>query len=1156
MEEKTKGFGLSTLAVNNRKTVFLIAIVIILGGIGAYMSMPKENFPELQIPEIYVGIAKPGSSPEYMSEKIGKTIEKELGGIKYVDEINTNSVHGYTTIRIKFDFKMSADKALQKVKDAVDNARTESSFPDLPVEPNIFELDPSQMPIMNINLQGDDAAKLKEIAETLEDRIEDLPEISDVDIRGIQEQEMRVDLDPIKAQAVNVTIEDVQNAINAEHQSIPGGELLMDGIRKTVRVDGEFKNADELKRIIVKQDDYLPVYLEDIADVRFANGDTTSYAREFGKPVVMLDIKKQGGQNLLDAADKIDKILEEAQADGTIPASVKVSITGDQSTNTEEMVSNLLNSIIFGILLVVGVLLFFLGLRNALFVGVAIPLSMLMSFLILNTMGVTLNVMVLFSLVLALGMLVDNGIVTVENIYRHMSEGKTATQAVIIGVGEIAMPIIASTATTLAAFIPLAIWPGIMGEFMKYLPITLIIVLGSSLFVALVINPVLAATYMKVTTKKPRTKRVVITSMILLGLGMVLTVMGVITLANLLIAAGVFTLLNVFILLPGAERFQNGFLPKLEAAYERFLTYALNGKRPRAFFLGTVGLLFLSFLLMAVFPPKVDFFPVNEPNYVNIFISHPIGTDINVTNETTLEVERRLYGKDGILEEYLADTSGIPEDKRLIRSIISQVGEGTSDPMAGVSMGNTPHKARITVNFTEFQHRRGIKTSDVLNKIQTNLKDQFPADVEISVSKEENGPPQGPPINIEVTGKGEYKSLIAEAEKIKAYLEDQKVDGVEKLKLNVQANRPEIPIVVDREQARKLNASTYQVAMAIRKALLGQDVTTYTKGDESYDLVIRFNKSNRENFDALLDQRLIFRNNKGQLLNIPIRSIVEDPKEIASFTGVVRKDQIPLVTVSSNVTEGFNPNEVVDSLKVKMEDYVKAGNLAEGVDYKFTGQQEEQEKEMAFLSNALLIAVFLILIIIVAQFNSYSMPTVIMLTVVLSLIGVLLGLLITRQNFVIMMTMIGVISLAGVVVNNAIVLIDYTNQVRKKRREELGLGEFEQLPYDEIVKAAIEGGRTRLRPVLLTAITTILGLIPLAVGFNIDFFTLISDYNPNIYIGGDNNIFFAPLSWAIIYGLTFATFLTLVIIPSLYLLMYRLKLWIYKLFNWEMRSNI
>lgn len=1155
MEKETKGFGLSTLAVNNRKTVFLIAAIIILGGILSYNSMPKENFPELQIPEIYVGIAKPGSSPQYMSEKIAKTVEKEIGGVKLVDEINTSSVHGYTTIRVKFDFKMPVDKALQKVKDAVDNARAKSDFPTLPVEPNIFEMDPSDMPIMNINLRGDDPVLLKDIAEELEDQIEDLQEISEVDIRGIQEQEMRIEVDPIRAQAVNVTIDDIQNAVNSEHQTIPGGEVLMDGVRKTIRIEGEFKDADELRGIIVKQDDFLPVKLEDVATVAFGNGDTTSYAREFGSPVVMLDVKKQGGENLLDASDKITEILKVAHEDGTIPSSVSISRTSDQSNNTRDMVSNLLNSIIFGILLVVGVLLFFLGLRNALFVGVAIPLSMLMSFFILSVMGVTLNVMVLFSLVLALGMLVDNGIVTVENIYRHMSEGKAPAKAVIAAVGEIAMPIIASTATTLAAFVPLALWPGIMGEFMKYLPITLIIVLGSSLFVALVINPVLAVVYMKVTENKPQKKRILRNSAILVGIGVVFLLMGAIGLGNFLIVFALISLLNLYVLYPGTKRFQNGFLPKLESAYENFLSKRLKGRGPLWLVLGTFGLLILSFVAMGVFPPKIDFFPENEPNYVNIFISHPIGTDISVTNQTALKVESKL---NGILGEYMDedDTTGIPKDRQLIKSIISQVGEGTSDPMEGASITNTPHKARITVNFVEFQYRRGIMSSDILRKIQNELKGEFTADIEITAAKESNGPPQGAPISIDVTGKGDYRRLIIQAQEIKSYLDSLQVKGVEKLKLNVEANRPEIPIAVNREQVRKLNASTSQVGMAIRKALLGEDITTYTKDDESYDIVVKFDKPNRESLDALLDQRLIFRNNKGKLLNIPVRSVVKDPDEKSSYTGVVRKDQVPLVRITSNVTEGSNANEVVAKLKKDMEKFVADGRVQDGIDFKFSGQQEEQAKEMAFLSKALMIAVFLILLIIVAQFNSYSMPSVIMITVLLSLIGVLLGLVITRQNFVIMMTMIGIISLAGVVVNNAIVLIDYTNLIRKKKREELGLGEFDVLPYNEIVKAAVQGGKTRLRPVLLTAITTILGLIPLAIGFNIDFFSLLTEYDPKIYFGGDNNIFFAPMSWAIIYGLTFATFLTLVIIPSLYLLMHQLKAWIYRKLKKPMRSNL
>lgn len=1153
MKKETKGFGLSTLAVNNRKTVFLIAIIILFGGAMSYQSMPKENFPELQIPEIYIGIAKPGSSPKYMAEKIAKNIEKELGGIKLVDEINTNAINGYVTIRVKFDFKMNVDKGLQKVKDAVDDARTKSDFPDLPVEPNIFELDPAAMPIMNINLRGNNPSLLKDIAEELEDQIEDLTEISEVDIRGIQEQQMSIDVDPIKAQAVNVTIDDIQNAVSSEHQTIPGGEILTDGIRKTIRIEGEFETAEELGKIIVKQDEFLPVYLEDVAKVYFGNGDTTSYAREFGDPVVMLDVKKQGGKNLLDASDKIEEILAIAKEDGTIPRSVSVSITSDQSNNTRDMVSNLENSIILGIILVVGVLLFFLGLRNALFVGVAIPLSMLMSFLILESMGVTLNVMVLFSLVLALGMLVDNGIVIVENIYRHMDEGLSATKAVITGVGEVAMPIIASTATTLAAFLPLAIWPGMMGEFMKYLPITLMIVLGSSLFVALVINPVLAVVYMKVTEDKPNRKKALRNSGILVGIGIILVILGGIGLGNLMIFFGFMILVNFFIFFPGTKRFQNGFLPKLEAIYERFLKFALTGKRPGKFLLGTFGLLILSFVLMAVFPPKVDFFPVNQPNYANVFISHPIGTDISVANETTLQVEEKL---NGVLAKYLADTVGIPKDEQLIQSIIAQVGEGTSDPSQGVSMGNTPHKGRITVNFVESQYRRGYETSEILKEIQSELKGAFTADIEITTAKDEQGPPQGAPINIDLTGRGEYKTLIEEANKVKTYLARQKIEGVEGFKLNVELNRPEIPIRVDRDQIRKLNASTAQVGMAIRKALLGEDISTYTKDEESYDIVVKFNKENRDDFNSLLDQRLIFRNNKGQLMNIPIRSVIEKPEETSSYTAVIRKDQVPLVTVLSNVNEGYNPTEIVSKVKVKMDEYVAAGNLKEGLDFKFTGQQEEQEKEMAFLSGALLIAVFLILLIIVAQFNSYSMPTVIMLTVLLSLIGVLLGLLISRQNFVIMMTMIGIISLAGVVVNNAIVLIDYINKLRLEKREALNLGEYDILPYEEIVSSAIDGGKTRLRPVLLTAITTVLGLVPLAIGFNIDFFSLFTTYDPKIYIGGDNNVFFSPMSWAIIYGLTFATFLTLIIIPVLYLLMYRFKLWVYKIFKWKMRSNL
>lgn len=605
---------------------------------------------------------------------------------------------------------------------------------------------------------------------------------------------------------------------------------------------------------------------------------------------------------------------------------------------------------------------------------------------------------------------------------------------------------------------------------------------------------------------------------------------------------------------PGTEKFQKSVLPNWERFYRRFLTYALAGKRPVFFILGTFGLLIFSFVLIGIFQPKVEFFPVNQPKYANIFISHPIGTDIKVTNASTILLEEEV---NTILAPYLADTVGKTKAQQIIQSIISQVGEGTSDPAQGVTMGSTPHKAKITINFAEFEHRDSINsTGYLLTKLQKELKGKLPADVQISIEKDAAGPPTGAPINIEIKGKGDYRDLILEATKIKSFLDRKRVLGVEELKLNVEATRPEIPIIVDREQARKLNTSTAQIGMAIRKALLGQDVTKYTKDEENYDIVVRFEERDRFDLNSLLDQKLIFRNNKGQLLNIPIRSVVKDPQENISYTGVVRKDQVPLVTISSNVIEGFNANEVVDELRGVMLDYQDEMGLPNGITYQFTGQQDEQAKEMAFLSKALLIAVFLILLIIVTQFNSFSTPAIILFAVVLSLIGVFLGLVLSGQTFVIMMTMIGIISLAGVVVNNAIVLIDYTNMIRQDKRLELGLTEDEQLPFEEVVKATIQGGETRLRPVLLTAITTVLGLLPLAIGFNINFFTLISEYDPNIFIGGDNNMFFSPMAWTIIYGLTFATFLTLVIIPAMYLSLYRLKLWIYQKMNWKLRSNI
>ncbi len=1152
---KQKEFKISSWAVSNRKTVYLIVAIILFGGWSSYKSMPRENFPELQIPEIYVGIAYPGNSPEIIADKISDPIEKELNSVKNVDEILSTSINGYSSIRVKFDFSVTAKIALQRVKDAVDKARSTKDFPkDLPVEPNIFEMDVSEMPIMNVNLSGDySITELKAYAEILEDKIENLEEISEVDIRGIQEQEMQIEVDPKKAEAVDVSFGDIQQAIQQENITMSGGEYLDGTTKRTIQIEGKFTSAEEIGDIIIKQEDYKPVQLKHVATVSFSDADTTSYAREWGETVVMLDVKKRGGQNLLDASDKIHDIIEEVELSNVIPDGVNISITNDQSGQTREMVSNLENSIIFGVLLVVGVLLFFLGMRNAIFVGVAIPMSMFMSFLILSAMGVTLNTMVLFSLVLALGMLVDNGIVVVENVQRLMEEGVDSFTAAKKGVGEVAWPIIASTATTLGAFIPLAFWPGIMGEFMKYLPITLIIVLGSSLFVALVINPVFTAMWMKVEKGENKRKR----SMILAGVFVVLGLLFMPASAvwsNLFIISGVMIVFTIFALNPMTDWFQNKFLPILENFYEKMLKFALFKRRPVAFFVGTFVMLFLSFIVVGIFAPKVLFFPEGQPKYVNVFIQHPVGTDIKITNQTTLEVERIL--KEEVLTDYIADSTDKEYDEWIIQSVIAQVGEGTSDPAQGIVMGNTPHKGRVTINFAEYKYRGDYKTSDILNEISNGLKNKFPADVQLSVEQNNEGPPQAPPINIEISGEVDYDQLIAEAEAIRIFLDRKNVKGVDQLKLDVETGKPELQIEIDREKARLFNTSTYQIANAIRTALFGSDISTFKEGDETYDVALRFDREERNDLDALLNQKLIFRNNKGQMLRIPIRSMVKEPKPTNTYSSVVHKDLIPVVTIYSSVSDGENPNEVVEELKSLMEEYEATTNITPGVEVAFTGGQEEQAKEMEFLSGALGVALFIILLVIVAQFNGFSSAVIIMFAVVFSLIGVLMGEVIFQMDFVIIMTMIGIISLAGVVVNNAIVLIDYTNLLRKRRREELGLGEFEQLELEEVISIIVQAGKTRMRPVLLTAITTVLGLIPLAIGINIDFTTLLSDYDPNFYIGGDNTMFFGPMSWTIIFGLTFATFLTLIVIPVMYLLFYRFKLWLYKITKTKMRSTI
>lgn len=1128
--EGLREFFLSTWSVNNRTSVFILTIMILLFGFFSYRNMPKEQFPEVELPTIYINTPYFGNSATDIENLVTRELEKELQGVEGVKNIKSTSIQDYSVVIVEFEADEDIDDALDRVKDAVDIAKSELPT-DIDADPFVTDINLSELPIVSINVSGDYTNdELREYAEYLEDKIEEIDQISEVELKGTLEREVKVDLDLYKMESRQVSYGDVENAIAGENITLSGGEILNQGNRRAIRVVGEFESVDEIQDLIVKSEDLQPVYLRDIATVSFGYQDRSSIARSDGLPVISLDVIKRSGENLLYAADNIKATIEESRKN--LPEDLSITLFNDQSNQTRDQVNNLENSIISGVILVVLVLLFFLGLRNASFVGLAIPLSMLMGILILAQTGVTMNVVVLFGLILALGLLVDNGIVVVENVYRYMQEGYSHADAAKYGAGEVALPIIASTATTLAAFAPIAFWPGLIGEFMFYLPFTLIIILTSSLFVALCINPVFTATFMKLDEKaddpvvrKKRTRNTLI-----IGLGCIAAAVvfhfvdqssdtSWMWARNLSGLVGVITLINFFLLRPASFSFQNAFLPWLEKVYNSFIGFAL--RVPGIMFGLTILLLIGAFVAIGIRSPKVELFPSADPLYVNAFIELPLGTDIEETNDVVANLEERITK---VVEPY----SGIVE------SVLTQIGENTADPMADPEPGASPHKARVTVSFVTAQERGEISTVTVMNEIRDAMQG-YPG-VKISVDQNANGPATGKPINLEVQGEDIDKLVVLGGEVI-SYFNGLGIPGIEELQADIKVGKPELIVNVDREEARRYGLSTFQIASAIRTAVYGKEVSQYKEGEDEYPIFVRLDEKYRNNVSDLLNQRLTFRNNSGKMLQIPISSVAS-AEYTSTYSSIKRKDLDRVVTIYSNVVDGYNATEIVNELKVAMEDF----DLPEGFSYEFTGEQEDQAESQAFLVSAFGVAVFAILIILVTQFNSLYSPVIITLTVLFSTIGVFFGYAIFGGDISIVFTGVGIVSLAGIVVNNAIVLIDYINLLVKRKRESFGLSDMMLLEKEDVKESIIKGGATRLRPVLLTAITTILGLVPLAIGFNINFFTWISRSDPQVFIGGDNAAFWGPMAWTVIYGLVFATFLTLVIVPVMYWLAYRFKI--------------
>ena len=1106
--------------------------------------MPRENFPEISETKIYISSVYPGNTAEDIEKLITNPLEDKLKSISNVVEITSTSQEDYSIITVEFDERMAVDKAKQKVKDEIDQETAGEDWPTFngaKVTPNVFELSMSEeVPILNINISGNyPVSKLKEYGEYLQDEIEDLSEIKKVDIRGAQDKEIEVAVDIYKMMAAKVSFDDITNAINRGNVTMSAGNFITSQQRRTIRIIGEINSPNDLLDFVIKSEKGNSIYLKDVAKISFKDKDKTTYAREKGAAVVMLDVKKRGGKNMVAAADKVGEIVAQAKQNN-FPQDLEVSITNDQSPKTIGQVDDLVNNIIFGVILVVIVLMFFLGFKNAIFVGFAIPMSMFMSLMILGALGYTLNTMVLFGLIMGLGMLVDNGIVVVENVYRLMDEeGMTRIEAAKKGIGEIAFPIIISTATTVAAFIPLGLWPGIMGQFMVILPITLSIVLGSSLFVAIFFNSVLVSQFMSIEDKDMPLKNIVRLTSIMVVVGLLIFFLGgdYKVVGTLIIFIAIMFWVYRFVLRKAANYFQKNTLVFLENWYERQLKRALSGWRPYVLVVATFILLVAAFTSfgwsLKEERTKVEFFPDNKPNQIIVYIEYPQGTDIEKTNEITREIEQKVFK---VLNEKMYTDGGY---NFLVESTVSQVGEGAGNPEKdGGSSAEMPHKGKITASMREFKYRRGEDSEVLRQKVQSALVGIYPG-VLISVEKDANGPPAGSPINIELSGKN-YEELILTAEKMRDYLNTQSIPGVDELKIDVNKSKPGMQVLVDRKKAGELGVSTGQVGQQLRAAIFGNKAGIYKENGEDYDIYVRFNKDDRYNKSAVFNQKITFRDQAtGKIKEIPV-SAVASQMNSSGFSAIKHKNVKRVVTVYSALSPGeTDAGAVVARIENSMKNF---NDFPIGVTTDYTGQIEEEKKQMNFLVGAFITGLLLIFFILIIQFNSVSKPGIIMLAIFLSLIGVFGGLVLSGAPFVIMMTMVGIIALAGIVVNNGVVLLDYAELLISRRKLQDGVSESEYLPLDSLYETVVKAGKARLRPVLLTAITTILGLIPLAIGLNINFFTLFSDFNANIYMGGDNVVFWGPLAKTVIYGLLIATFLTLIVVPILFYLITKFKM--------------
>ncbi|HUT01618.1 MAG TPA: efflux RND transporter permease subunit [Phycisphaerae bacterium] len=1021
---------LSDTAIRNRTTVLVLIVLIVVAGAWSYLTLPREAAPDVAIPVIVVTTVYEGVAPADIESSVTNKIEKKLTGLKGVKEVRSASAEGVSIITIEFLPTVRVEEALQYVRDKVDLAQR-----DLPTdaeEPTLTEINIAEFPILMVNISGDiSLVRLKQIADDLEDAIEEnIPEVLNVDVLGGLEREIRLEMDPHRVTAYRLAIDELIRLVPSEHVNISAGGLETAGTKFNIRVPSEVAKPEEIDSFVVTTRNGRPIYLPDVARVRDTFKDRAGYARLNGENSITLSVQKRVGANIVEIVDRVNFILDEARR--RAPRGVKFQVTLDQSDDIRMMVADLENNILSGLLLVLVVLVVFMGLRSSVIVALAIPLSMLMSFAVLQALGFTLNMVVLFGLILALGMLVDNAIVIVENIHRHRTLGLGKVEAAMKGASEVAWPVITSTATTLAAFSPMIFWPGIMGDFMKYLPITLIITLTSSLFVAMVISPTLCSVISAPArgADGPRGENPVVRGYrALLGGAMKYWYATLAAVMSLLVGLGI--------------------------AY------------------GKWGF-------------GVELFPDIDPRYGIVNVRMPQGTSLEQTDRLARVIEGRI-------RPYLG------EMKYLVTNVGSAGGSGFMSEDAGGD-----HIANVTLVFQDFELRKRPST-EAIQEIRALLADLPGA--EIKVEKQEEGPPTGAAVTIRIIGK-QFSDLEDASKRVRQRIED--IPGLVNLRSDWTATRPELAFEVSRQRAALLGSSPFVIGEYLKAALFGREVGIYRLLTEEYDITLRLPLAFRQSIDGLVERQVPGLGGTP----VPLSSLGEF--RYTGGKGTIRHiNQKPVITLSADA-EGRQGEEVLRDVQARL-----AGlGLPGGVEIKYAGEKEEQDKAQAFLLKAFVIALLLIVIILVMQFNTLSAPLIIMTTVVLSMIGVLAGLLICHMPFGVIMTGVGVISLAGVVVNNAIVLLDYTRQLQRRGMD--------------VLAAALQAGATRLRPVFLTAVTTILGLIPMATGVSFDFHKMA------VATRSDSSQWWASMAIAVIFGLAFATLLTLIVVPTLYVSLYRL----------------